>query len=74
MIPTLRVYFLLSVLIVAVNFGYTMLRLPGPITFSVAFMLWMATGMRRVFGRRFSAPSMKQALRGIVMALAWPLA
>lgn len=72
-IPTLRAYFLLSVLLTSVNVSYSMLRLPGPITFFLAFMLLMVTGIRRVFGQWFSAPSVRQTLRGIVMALAWPL-
>lgn len=73
MIATLRVCLPLLILVAAANFVYSRLWLPMPITFAAVLMIWMVVGMQRVFGRRFAASTMKRALRGILMAIVWPL-
>ena len=73
MIATLRVIVPLLVLVTAANFAYTLLRLPMPVTFAAVLLIWLAHGMGRVFGRRFAASTMRRALRGILMAILWPL-
>lgn len=73
MLPTLRVYLPLCILVTMVSFVYSIFRLSNPIAFAIAFMVWMTFGMQRVFGPSVAARSMRDALRGIVMALVWPL-
>lgn len=71
--PQLRVMIPMFVLIAGGDFLYVVLGLPHPLLFAFCLAWWTMAGTSRVFRGRFAASSMGQAIRGVVMVVAWPL-